>query len=185
MSGSLQRALSPGASLGSTILDLSAHGTPQGLVLEDGKGSAHLLSLELLQEMLALRNNSQSPCKLVVVNACHSRAVGQLLADSGMPHIVCCNDRVLDMWVELFMRTFYTTLFGGCTVASAFSTAALQLQCQPGIPREAGSAPKSCSCCPTMFDKFFLQWHRGTQTLFEFSNQQRPDAGSSVLLLTA
>lgn len=141
-SGSLQRALSPGASLGSTILDLSAHGTPQGLVLEDGKGSAHLLSLELLQEMLALRNNSQSPCKLVVVNACHSRAVGQLLADSGMPHIVCCNDRVLDMWVELFMRTFYTTLFGGCTVASAFSTAALQLQCQPGIPREAAQ----CFC---------------------------------------
>ena len=43
--GSLQRALSPGTSVGSTILHLSAHGTPQGLVLEDGKGSAHLLKV--------------------------------------------------------------------------------------------------------------------------------------------
>lgn len=142
-SGSLQRALSPG-SLGTihTILHLSAHGTPQGLVLEDGKGSAHLLSFELLKEMLALRGEAQPPCELVVVNACHSRAVGEFLAQS-MPHVVCCNDRVLDSWVELFFRTFYTALFGGSTVAAAFSTAALQLQCQPGIPREA-SALQSC-----------------------------------------
>ena len=81
--GSLQRALSPGTSVGSTILHLSAHGTPQGLVLEDGKGSAHLLKFELLQEMLALRESGQSPCELVVVNACHSSAVGQFLAESG------------------------------------------------------------------------------------------------------
>ena len=125
--------------MGSTILHLSAHGTPQGLVLEDGKGSAHLLSFELLQEMLALDENNQSnPSQLVVVNACHSRAVGQVLA-KGIPHVVCCNDRVLDTWVDLFIRSFYTTLFGGSTVATAFNTAALQLQCQPGIPREAAS----------------------------------------------
>lgn len=135
--GSLQRALSPGTSVGSTILHLSAHGTPQGLVLEDGKGSAHLLNFELLQEMLALRESGQSPCELVVVNACHSSAVGQFLAESGIPHVVCCNDRVLDSWAEPFIKTFYTTLFGGSTVAAAFSTASLQLQCQPGIPREA------------------------------------------------
>ena len=124
--------------MGSTILHLSAHGTPQGLVLEDGKGSAHLLNFELLQEMLALRESGQSPCELVVVNACHSSAVGQFLAESGIPHVVCCNDRVLDSWAEPFIKTFYTTLFGGSTVAAAFSTASLQLQCQPGIPREAG-----------------------------------------------
>lgn len=141
-SGSLQRALSPGTSVGSTILHLSAHGTPQGLVLEDGKGSAHLLKFELLQEMLALRESGQSPCELVVVNACHSSAVGQFLAESGIPHVVCCNDRVLDSWAEPFIKTFYTTLFGGSTVAAAFSTASLQLQCQPGIPREAAQ----CFC---------------------------------------
>eukprot|EP00438_Fugacium_kawagutii_P012560 Skav207357 [mRNA] locus=scaffold426:188502:198757:- [translate_table: standard] len=137
--GSLQRALSPG-SPGSihTILHLSAHGTPQGLVLEDGKGSAHLLSFELLKEMVGLRESQAPPCELVVVNACHSRAVGEFLAQS-MPHVVCCNDRVLDSWVELFFRSFYTALFGGSTVAAAFSTAALQLQCQPGIPREASA----------------------------------------------
>ena len=124
------------ATSGNTILHLSAHGTPDGLILEDGKGSGYVLSCDLLQEMLALREKSNG-CEVVVVNACHSRSVGELLADS-VPHVVCCNDRVLDTWVDLFMRSFYTALFGGSTVASAFSTASLQLQCQPGIPPEAG-----------------------------------------------
>eukprot|EP00913_Durusdinium_trenchii_P022057 g20727.t1 len=108
--------------------------------LQDGKGSGYVLSCDLLQEMLALREKSNG-CEVVVVNACHSRSVGELLADS-VPHVVCCNDRVLDTWVDLFMRSFYTALFGGSTVASAFSTASLQLQCQPGIPPEAAQ----CFC---------------------------------------
>ena len=135
---SLQRSLSYGIATrkDTTILHLSAHGTPQGLVLEDGKGTAHLLSCELVNEMLSLRAGA-APFQLVVVNACQSQAVGNVFADSGIPHVVCSEDKIMDTWVQLFMRTFYTAIFCGSTVAAAFEAALTSLRCQPGIPQEA------------------------------------------------
>mmetsp|Transcript_45432 Transcript_45432/g.106164 ORF Transcript_45432/g.106164 Transcript_45432/m.106164 type:complete len:881 (-) Transcript_45432:222-2864(-) len=139
---SLQRTLSHGITRGNsntTVLHLSAHGTPQGLVLEDGKGTAHLLSCELMKEMLSLRAGA-APFQLVVVNACQSLSVGQVFADSGIPHVVCSEDKIMDAWVQLFMRTFYTALFCGSTVAVAFDAAVTALRCQPGIPQEASQS---------------------------------------------
>jgi len=135
---SLQRSLSHGIATrkDTNILHLSAHGTPQGLVLEDGKGTAHLLSCELVKEMLSLRAGT-APFQLVVLNACQSQAVGNVFADSGIPHVVCSEDNIMDSWVKIFMRMFYTAIFCGSTVAAAFDGAVTSLRCQPGIPQEA------------------------------------------------
>ena len=135
---SLQRSLSHGIATrkDTNILHLSAHGTPQGLVLEDGKGTAHLLSCELVKEMLSLRAGT-APFQLVVLNACQSQAVGNVFADSGIPHVVCSEDTIMDSWVKIFMRMFYTAIFCGSTVAAAFDGAVTSLRCQPGIPQEA------------------------------------------------
>ena len=127
-SGTLQRALR-----GRSILHLSAHGSREHLCLEDGKGSAHFLSLSLLQEMFSISDEHH----LIMLNACHSKQIGHILAQK-MPHVVCCEGSVLDSSAELFMQTFYVSIFGGKSIAQAFSTAKIQLQCQPGLPKEAG-----------------------------------------------
>ncbi|CAE8731138.1 unnamed protein product [Polarella glacialis] len=123
--GSLQKALvrgTPGG--GASILHISAHGAGGGLVLEDGRGTAHLLSCELLRGLLALRqeavaessnnnNNGKSCPRLVILNACNSQPAGLCFAESGVPHVVCTASDTRDSWSRLFLRTLYACLFQG------------------------------------------------------------------------
>lgn len=142
-SDSLQRALTPcaqmalgaGACTGITVLHLSAHGTRDSLVLEDGKGGSHMLSCSMLQSMLSLRATGRKTAtcpRLVVLNACRSEAVGACFGASGVAHVVCAAADLRDSWGKLFLKSFYFNLFQGRSVASSFNAAVIAVECEHG-----------------------------------------------------
>mmetsp|Transcript_84640 Transcript_84640/g.273566 ORF Transcript_84640/g.273566 Transcript_84640/m.273566 type:complete len:1413 (-) Transcript_84640:163-4401(-) len=133
--GSLQRSLAPITSGGSTtVLHLSAHGTSDCLVLEepDRPLTAHLLSCDMLRDMLELRDRMTSQqfagLKLVVLNACGAKKLGSQFVQGGIPHVVCSNAMLHDSAGQAFLRVFYGSLFQGSTVAAAFDAALVALR---------------------------------------------------------
>jgi len=165
--GSLQKALvrgTPGG--GASILHISAHGAGGGLVLEDGRGTAHLLSCELLRGLLALRqeavaessnnnNNGKSCPRLVILNACNSQPAGLCFAESGVPHVVCTASDTRDSWSRLFLRTLYACLFQGSSVGGAFAAAMMAVRCDPSMPEAAAASfrllPEGQAHCEVLF----------------------------------
>lgn len=137
----LQRAVAPGtAGTTTSVLHLSAHGVQDCLVLEDGKGTAHMLSCNLLRGMLSLRRVGCGVPKLVVLNACSSRSIGGCFVEGGVPHVLCAAVDLPDSWSRVFLGTFYASLFQGQSVASSFQAARMALLSDPVAPREAASA---------------------------------------------
>eukprot|EP00930_Biecheleria_cincta_P066284 TRINITY_DN5236_c0_g1_i2.p1 TRINITY_DN5236_c0_g1~~TRINITY_DN5236_c0_g1_i2.p1 ORF type:complete len:1116 (-),score=168.42 TRINITY_DN5236_c0_g1_i2:70-3417(-) len=134
-SSSLQKALTMKSGRNSSmILHISAHGVGGGLVLEDGRGTAHILSCDLLRELLDLRagfttERLESSPRLVILNTCSSLVAGQLFADCGIPHVICTSEDIKDSWSRLFLRTLYASVFSGCSVREAFAAAKMALRC--------------------------------------------------------
>lgn len=135
---SLQRAIAP--ALPSVdrmaVLHLSAHGADGGLVLEDGKGTAHFLNGAALSDMLDLRqelavDSRRGGLKLVFLNACSLYSFGLLFAQSGIPHVICSSADIHDAASHLFLSIFYTHLFQGRAVAQAFKAALVALRNDP------------------------------------------------------
>jgi len=144
-SSSLQKALTMKSVGNSTvILHISAHGVGGGLVLEDGRGTAHLMSCELLRELLDLRQDLaterlESSPRLVILNSCSSLVAGQTFADCGIPHVICTSEDIKDSWSRLFLRTLYTSVFNGCSVREAFASAKMALRCDPSTSEAAAA----------------------------------------------
>jgi len=130
-SKSLQQAVAPGsASSGCpAILHLSAHGVEGGLILEDGKGTAHLLSNEQLRGILELPRKTGP--KLVLLNSCKSLAAGGEFVSCGVPHVICTSAELRDSASRVFLGALYRSLFQGDTVAHAFSAAVVALRSDP------------------------------------------------------
>lgn len=139
---SLQRCVAPSCATAAVkVLHLSAHGVADRLVLENGKGTAHLFGSDNLGAMLKLRQGSgmsdsvQEPIglRLVVLNACSSRSTGLQFVEGGVPHVICSSVDIRDSVSGLFLRALYSSLFQGCTVAAAFDSAIVALRSDPDI----------------------------------------------------
>lgn len=138
--GSLQRAVAPVAAAGAaSVLHLSAHGVNNHLVLEDGRGTAHFCSCEMLGRMLGLDDRcGPGGVRLVILNACSLRAVGVAFADGGVPHVIGCETDLQDSTSQVFLRALYSSLFQGSTVTRAFSAALVALSNDPeGVTQAA------------------------------------------------
>lgn len=144
--GNLQRSLVPSSQSQSapTVLHLSAHGMNDSLILENARrpSTAHLFTCQQLEEMLQLRTSvSEAECpSLVILNACSSRAFGHRFAESGVPHVLCAASDIRDSWAQLFFRMFYSSLFQGNAVSTAFQAALVALRSDPDTPDAAAAA---------------------------------------------
>ncbi|CAJ1396875.1 unnamed protein product [Effrenium voratum] len=119
--GNLQRAITtwhPG------VLHLSAHGVQDCLVLEDGGGTAHFFSCEMLHGMLELAGS----LRLVLLNACSLSSMGSQFTAAGVPHVICSSADLKDSASHVFLRSFYLNLFQGTSVQRAFNEAVLALR---------------------------------------------------------
>ncbi|CAE8636613.1 unnamed protein product, partial [Polarella glacialis] len=137
--GSLQRALAPARELGpASVLHLSAHGVQDCLVMEDGRGTAHFFSCEMLRDVLQLRGSGSAQgasastgaggLRLVILNACSLRAAGLQLAQGGIPHVICSSADLRDSASHVFLCALYGALFQGSTVARAFNAGLVALR---------------------------------------------------------
>jgi len=139
---SLQSALVSSTERSSqSVLHLSAHSsqTSEGrhaLVLENGKCTAHVLDSMQLRSMLSLKTagsiqESHRGIRLVVLNTCNSKALGEEFAKGGIPHVVCSDGDVLDSVSAVFFRAFYAQLFAGAQLLLAFRFASIAVQSCP------------------------------------------------------
>ncbi|MBW4617173.1 MAG: SUMF1/EgtB/PvdO family nonheme iron enzyme [Desmonostoc vinosum HA7617-LM4] len=106
------------------IIHFIGHGTKESdntaLVLEDEMGISRHFSEEELD--IALSNQKQAPCQLVLLNACHSEKLAQAFIKAGVPHIIAVNaeDKILDIAARCFSRRLYQALFNEDAIADAF-----------------------------------------------------------------
>lgn len=118
------------------ILHLSAHGMQDRLVVENGKTTAHTISSDLLQSMLA---DNAVPAKLVVLNACSLKTLGDTFVNGGVPHVICSSAELRDSASHVFLCAMYSSLFQGGTVAHAFRSAIVALRSDPEEPTRAAA----------------------------------------------
>mmetsp|Transcript_35444 Transcript_35444/g.93467 ORF Transcript_35444/g.93467 Transcript_35444/m.93467 type:complete len:1427 (-) Transcript_35444:86-4366(-) len=133
--GSLQRALAPVSSgAAASVLHLSAHGTQDCLVLEepDRPLTAHLLSCDMLRDMLDLRDRfadqRKGGLRLVILNVCGARKIGTQFAQGGIPHVICSSATLRDSAGQAFLKVLYSNLFQGSSVVGAFDAARVALR---------------------------------------------------------
>lgn len=108
---------------GSKCLHFSGHGHPQSLTFEDGSGGIHWLSVDVLKALIAGGSeNGEPPFEFVFVSACHSALAGQSFIDSGVPHVVCCQQesQLMDNTALSFTRAFYLSLALGRSLKDSF-----------------------------------------------------------------
>jgi hypothetical protein len=115
------------------IVHFSGHGGPDGnLCFESADGGSQPVAKEhLVEAFRALRHR----IRLVVLNACHSQPLAELIAD----HIDCAigtGDEILDEAAIDFAAELYRALYAGHPVATAFALAQNQLRLK-GMPEEA------------------------------------------------
>jgi hypothetical protein len=141
----LQRLIAPSSpSAAASVLHLSAHTMGDSLVLENGKRpcTAHILNCDQLSAMLNLRKDSAHPdhLRLVILNACSSKSVGLRFAQSGVPHVICTVNAIMDSWSRPFMHKLYSCLLQGLSVRTAFRAAQVALASGPETPEEAAAS---------------------------------------------
>lgn len=112
-------ALNKALSLRCKCLHYSGHGSPESLFFEN-RGLAEVISQEKIARLVS--NKFGSTFQLVFVSACHSSSVGQAIADAGVRHVVCVDERskISDAAALAFTVAFYFALVNGCSVRMAF-----------------------------------------------------------------
>mmetsp|Transcript_81758 Transcript_81758/g.157920 ORF Transcript_81758/g.157920 Transcript_81758/m.157920 type:complete len:911 (-) Transcript_81758:48-2780(-) len=141
---SLQRTLAPVAAFSAAaVVHLSGHGIRGNLVLEDGRGTAHLFSSEMLCRILKLPADPQGPpgngVRLVILNACSLRDVGAQFVEGGVPHVICSSADLRDSASHVFLQNLYSSLFQGSTVARAFEAACVALRSNADVATQVSA----------------------------------------------
>uniref|UniRef100_A0A0K6S870 CHAT domain-containing protein n=1 Tax=Chromera velia CCMP2878 TaxID=1169474 RepID=A0A0K6S870_9ALVE len=120
---------------GVEFLHISCHGHPDALALEDGRGSAQLLSADSIHQLVrsvmpaeSTPGGQGSGCRglrLIFLSSCWSNKVASALVDAGVPHVVCvkAGHRVKDLASRQFASAFYLALASGHSVERAFHVA--------------------------------------------------------------
>jgi hypothetical protein len=107
------------------ILHFSGHGQSDGsLVLENTSGNAALLNPSVFARLLtSLKDN----LRVVLLNACYSKAQAQLLTET-VDYTIGMNRPILDTAAKVFASYFYQALAFGRSVKTAFDLASIQLE---------------------------------------------------------
>jgi len=108
---------------GCKYLHFSGHGHPYCLTFEDGSGGIHWFSVDQLKALISGGlEDGKPPFEFVFVSACHSALAGQTFVDSGVPHVVCCQQesQLMDSAALSFTRAFYLALAFGKTLRDSF-----------------------------------------------------------------
>jgi len=108
---------------GCKALHFSGHGHPHSLTFEDGSGGIHWFSVDQLKALISGgMEEGKPPFGFVFVSACHSALAGQTFVDSGVPHVVCCQQesQLMDGAALSFTRAFYLALAFGKTLKDSF-----------------------------------------------------------------
>lgn len=100
------------------------HGDRNSIVLEKDNGDIHYLDSKSLESLLHA-SETGCICTIAFVSACHSEEAGRKFVAAGVKHVVCVkqNEMVSDSSSLTFAKLFYSALFQGKTVKSAFDIA--------------------------------------------------------------
>lgn len=106
------------------LIHVAAHGSAEGLELEQEDGAADIVSAR----RLALGLGAVDP-QLVVLNGCHTELLAQGLRDEalGSPLIVCVG-RVTDEVATQFTSDFYRELLASGDIAASFQAVQIALE---------------------------------------------------------
>ena len=102
------------------IVHFSGHCQPNGLLLHDNNNNPTLITGEQLLDILSLANQT---VKAVILNACFSSQIGQILL-SQIPIVIGMNNQIKDSSAIAFQQGFYQGL-GACNDITAAYKAAL------------------------------------------------------------
>jgi len=107
----------------SLVVHFSGHGESDCLMLEDEEklGLAKKLTANNLQSLIG-STITDSSIKLLVLSACHSESMAEVLLDCGIPHIVAIRQpqTLEEKDAHDFLRHFYLALLRAKTIAQAF-----------------------------------------------------------------
>jgi hypothetical protein len=90
------------------IVQISSHGTEQGLILENNEGEPHLVPTAALAELLG----KYKSLECLILNACHSISQGILTA-LNVPITIAMEDTIADQAAIEFSRGFYDAVGAG------------------------------------------------------------------------
>lgn len=146
---SLTKLLTLSRSRKGLVLHLCAHAVSSethgvGLVLEDGKGKAHILWQRELEDLLALSEVAeQGRCNpsLLFLGVCNSEALAQVFVECGCPHVISLRTQVQDAAARKFAQQFYFSLAMRESLRSAWDGArrALRIEADHGTAAQADS----------------------------------------------
>lgn len=108
------------------IIHFIGHGMREGdstaLMLEDEVGITRSFSEEELA--IALSNQNQPPCKLALLNTCHSSKLAQAFVKAEVSHVIAVNaeDKILDVAARCFSQQLYYKLFNQHSVIRSFKS---------------------------------------------------------------
>jgi len=128
------QAIPSSTSAAATVLQLSAHGVQDRLVMEDGRGTAHFLGCDMLASMLS---GQHLATKLVVLNACSLHSLAAQFARCGVPHVICCVAELRDSASHVFLHSLYSTLLQGGTVLQSFNAGVVAMRSDPDTKTQA------------------------------------------------
>jgi tetratricopeptide (TPR) repeat protein len=100
------------------IVHFIGHGSAEGLALEDEFGREQLVPVA---DLVAAFKNSRA--RLVVLNACETRALAQALQHAGLPSVIGTHAPIADEAAKIFSETFYSRLALGQSLQTAFTAA--------------------------------------------------------------
>lgn len=101
------------------ILHISGHGTKEGIVLEDEIGRAHIVSAEILNNLLTLFSDK---IRLVIINTMYSEEMCKSLAQS-VDFVIGLSGAVTDKQASKFSTSFYEALADNKDIKAAFEFA--------------------------------------------------------------
>lgn len=108
-----------------TLVHFCGHGASNGaLLMRDENGKPFLMQPDGLSSLLLLQ---KATIRLVVLNACYSMALADLLA-AEIDCVIGMTDSVSDEAAVLFAQIFYAALFDGISVGVAFATGSAAIQ---------------------------------------------------------
>lgn len=99
------------------IVHLSGHGTSSGFLLDDDGGRPRSVSPEALGEYFRLYRET---LRCVLLNACYTLAVGQLVA-LGIPYVIAMSGPIYDRAAIEFSRGFYDAIGAGMDIKRAYT----------------------------------------------------------------
>lgn len=101
------------------ILHISGHGTKDGIVLEDDNGYAHLISADVLNNLLMLFSDK---IRVVIINTMYSEGMCEALSQN-IDFVIGITGAVPDRQASIFSATFYEALTDNKDIKSALDFA--------------------------------------------------------------